>query len=450
VTAEALVGFTPAEHIYQSEMIVAGSAMLSARLADSLGEIVQPRHFRKPATALVFGAALALAEAAKPVDPVAVLAELTRCGDLRNAGGANYVHDCLAAHAYGDPVSHAWEVRSDAARRDAGAALVTALDYVRSPGFDPAEGFDHVRKIVDDATSPATASSGLPTMAEVFARVIDDLDSEKPRGLPTPWADVNELIGGLMAGDIVTIAGRTGAGKSLGLIGVCAHVAIRLGLPVLLHTMEMTADEVMLRIISAEARVSFDALLHRRATTQDWDRIARVQERISSAPLVIDDSQTCSLAHMRSRLRGMARTTPAALLAVDYIGLVDGPKAETRQQAVAEVTRGLKRIAGEFGIPILAAAQLNRGPENRHDKRPVSSDLRESGSIEQDSSVVILLHRPDLSETETARAGEVDFIVDKNRHGPRRTVTQAFQGHYARIVDMASDWSPSSAIGEQE
>ncbi len=447
MTADALVDFAPAEHVYQSEMIVAGSAMLSAKTADTLGEIVQPRHFRKPATGLVFGAALALAEAAKPVDAVAVLAELTRAGDLRVAGGPNYVHDCYAAHAYGDPVSHAWAVRHDAERRGAGAALLTALDYVRSPGFDPAEGFDHIRKIVDDATSPATSTAGLPSMAEVFTRVIDDLDSEKPRGLPTPWADVNEVIGGLMAGDIVTIAGRTGAGKSLGLIGVCTHVAIRLGLPVLLHTMEMTADEVMLRIISAEARVSFDTLLHRRATPQDWDRIARVQERITSAPLVIDDSQTCSLAHMRSRLRGMARTNPAQLLAVDYIGLVDGPKAETRQQAVAEITRGLKRIAGEFRIPVLAAAQLNRLPEHRGDKRPVASDLRESGSIEQDSSVVILLHRPDLTDAETVRAGEVDFIVDKNRHGPRCTVTQAFQGHYARIVDMAPVYAPP---GEQE
>lgn len=443
---DVIPNFSPPEHIIQSELAVAGAASSAAKQAELLGDIVRPEHFRKQAAGIIFAAALALAERGGAVDPVAVLAELTRSGDLRAVGGnGDFLHDCLAAwSAVPDAAPHAGAVREDYARRDTAASLTTALDYLTSPTFDPEDGFDRVRSLVDGALNPAQARDVLPTMAEVFDEVVDDLDSEGPRGIPTPWIDLNEVIGGLMAGEMITVAGRTGSGKSLGLLGIAAHAAIRLGVPSLIASMEMTRTEVMTRLIAAEGSIPLHILLHRRLDTEHWDRVQRVRERISSSPLLIDDSPDISLAHLRSRLRGMSRTAAAGLLCVDYIGLLTSPdRAENRQNEVAAFSRGLKRIAGEFRIPVVVAAQLNRLPEHRGDKRPQASDLRESGSIENDSSVVVLMHRPDLTDTESPRVGEIDFIVDKNRHGPRCTVTQAFQGHYARVVDMAATISPS-------
>ena len=443
---DVVPGFSPPEHILRSEMAVAGAAASSKRQAELLGDVVRPEHFRKPANGIIFGAALALAERGEPVDPVAVLGELTRSGDLRAVGGSgNYLHDCIAAYSLiPDAAGHAEDVREDFKRRNAAAAMTSALDYLTSPQFDPAEGFDRLRELVDPALSPAQDRDTLPTMAEVFAEVVDDLDSEGPRGIPTPWIDMNEAIGGLMPGEMITIAGRTGSGKSLGLLGIAAHAAIRLGIPSLLASMEMTRTEIMTRLIAAEGGIPLHSLLHRRMEPDYWKRIERVQEKICGAPLVIDDSPSISLAHLRSRLRGMARTAAAGLMCVDYIGLLTSPdKAENRQNEVAAFSRGLKRMAGEFRIPVVVAAQLNRLPEQRSDKRPQASDLRESGSIENDSSVVILMHRPDLTDIESPRIGEIDFIIDKNRHGPRCTVTEAFQGHYARVVDMAPNLPPS-------
>jgi len=202
----------------------------------------------------------------------------------------------------------------------------------------------------------------------------------------------------------------------------------------------MTRQEIMLRLIASEGRVPLHVLLHRRMEAEHWERAMAVRDTICAAPLVIDDAPETTLPHIRSRLRGMRRDAEPGLLCVDYIGLLTATaRAENRQTEVAAFSRDLKKIAGEFHIPVVIAAQLNRMPEHRSDKVPQISDLRESGSIENDSSVVILMYREDLHEPHSPRAGEIDFIVGKNRHGPRCTVTEAFQGHYARIVDMAPE-----------
>lgn len=233
-------------------------------------------------------------------------------------------------------------------------------------------------------------------------------------------------------------------GKSLTGAGIAGHVALGLGLPALLVSMEMRAEDITLRLISAEAKVPLWALTHQQATQDDWERVVKVAEPIAASPLAVDYDPWCSLMSIRSRLREMQRDgTPARVLVVDYLGLMEPPAAENRQTAVAALSRGLKRIAGEFEIPVIALAQLNRGPEMRADHRPLLADLRESGAQEQDADVVILLHREDAYDRESPRAGEIDLIVVKNRTGPMATITAAFQGHYGRIKDMAR-------IGESE
>jgi replicative DNA helicase len=193
-----------------------------------------------------------------------------------------------------------------------------------------------------------------------------------------------------------------------------------------------------MRLLSAEARVPLSTMRTGQMNDDDWARLARRMSEVADAPLFIDDSPNMSMMEIRAKCRRLKQRNDLKFVIIDYLQLMSSPKrVENRQQEVSEMSRSLKLLAKELDVPVIALSQLNRGPEQRTDKRPLLSDLRESGSIEQDSDVVILLHREDAYEKESPRAGEADLIVAKHRNGPTATVTVAFQGHYSRFVDMA-------------
>ena len=201
----------------------------------------------------------------------------------------------------------------------------------------------------------------------------------------------------------------------------------------------MARNEIIMRLLSAEARVPLQHLRNGGLSDQDWMRIAQTQSELSSAPLFIDDSPNLTLMEIRAKCRRLKQKHDLRLVIVDYLQLMtSGRKVESRQQEVSEFSRSLKLLAKELEVPVVAISQLNRGPEQRTDKKPMISDLRESGSLEQDADMVMLLHREDAYDRE-ARPGEADFIVAKHRNGPTKTITVAFQGHYSRFVDMAHE-----------
>ncbi len=221
-------------------------------------------------------------------------------------------------------------------------------------------------------------------------------------------------------------------------LDVCRSAAIKHGMTAVLFSLEMSRNEITMRLLSAEARVPLHAMRTGQLSEDDWTRLARRMSEVVDAPLFIDDSPNMSMMEIRSKCRRLKQRNDLKLVVVDYLQLMSSPKrVENRQQEVSELSRSLKLLAKELQVPVVALAQLNRGPELRTDKRPLLADLRESGSIEQDSDVVILLHREDAYERESPRAGEADLIVAKHRNGPTATVTVAFQGHYSRFVDMA-------------
>jgi replicative DNA helicase len=194
-----------------------------------------------------------------------------------------------------------------------------------------------------------------------------------------------------------------------------------------------------MRLLSAEARVPLSTMRTGQMNDDDWARLARRMSEVADAPLFIDDSPNMNLMEIRAKCRRLKQRNDLKFVIIDYLQLMSSPKrVENRQQEVSDMSRSLKLLAKELDVPVVALSQLNRGPEQRTDKKPLLSDLRESGSIEQDSDVVILLHREDAYERESPRAGEADLIVAKHRNGPTATVTVAFQGHYSRFVDMAS------------
>jgi replicative DNA helicase len=257
--------------------------------------------------------------------------------------------------------------------------------------------------------------------------------------IPTGFVDLDALLsGGFTHGQLIVIGARPAIGKSTLAQDFARGAALRAKIPTLIESLEMSRGDLSDRILCAEARIPLHHL--RQGIVNDTDiarAAARVQDTIAGAPLYINDGALLSLATLRARVRNLVRTKGLRLVIIDYLQLMQVGRADNRQQAVADLSRGLKLLAKDFDIAVIVLCQLNRGPEQRTEKKPQVSDLRESGAIEQDADIVILLHREDAYEKESSRAGEADFIVGKHRNGPTSTITAAFQGHYARFTDMA-------------
>ena len=237
---------------------------------------------------------------------------------------------------------------------------------------------------------------------------------------------------------MIVIAARPAIGKSTVGLDLARSASIKHGLTSAIFSLEMSRNEIAMRLLSAEASIALNHLRSGTMSDADWQKLARKMSAVSEAPLFIDDSPNMTMMEIRAKCRRLKQRHDLRLVVIDYLQLMSsGKKVESRQQEVSEFSRALKLLAKELEVPVVAISQLNRGPEQRTDKRPMMSDLRESGSIEQDADMVILLHREDAYERESPRAGEADFILAKHRNGPTANITVAFQGHYSRFVDMA-------------
>lgn len=325
-------------------------------------------------------------------------------------------------------------------------ALDSARQAAARPGFDASEHGDMIRRLIDDALAGPAPAAGLVTAGDLFFDTLNRLETGAPPGIiQFPWADLRQLIPWLRAGQLVSVLARPSVGKSIFAADLGRYAGLHQKIPVILFTMEMDAAEVMDRLLAAETGVPHDRIAAGDLNDRAWERIAAAKTRFAEGELVIDDTPRISLAHVRARLRGMARTRPAGLAIIDYVQLMEPPHgSESREREVSALVGGLKAVAREFRIPVVMLGQLNRGPEHRQDKRPYLSDARESGSVENESDIAILIYRPDFHDPGSPRAGEADLIVDKHRGGQRGTVTVGFQGKHARFVDLA--WTPSSVL----
>ncbi|NED31039.1 replicative DNA helicase [Streptomyces sp. SID8499] len=343
---------------------------------------------------------------------------------------------------WAQPSAAAWHAERVA--KKAIAARIVALGHDatgrgNSAAFDPDTDVAALQEALDGVTKPA-AGSQAKHVRELIGGALERCITPptKEDRVPTGFMDLDALLcGGWAPGQMVVIGARPAMGKSTIASGFARAAAVKHGVPTLFHTLEMSEDEITNGLLCAEARI---ALHHLKQGIVDNDGVARAAEagqRIAAAPLFIDDVSNLTLPGLRAKVRHHARADGLRLVIVDYLQLMTAPKAENRQNEVSKLSRGIKLLAREFGITVIILAQLNRGPEQRQDKRPTKSDLRESGSIEQDADIVILLHRDDAYERESPRAGEADLIVDKHRGGQIGTVTVAAQLHYASFVDMA-------------
>ncbi len=436
----------PPHDLGAEQCVLGGMLMSRDAIYDVAGTITAGDHYR-PAHQIIHEAIMSLHAAGEPVDAVTVSNLLIKRGELAQAGGGTYLHTILAAVPTAASAGYyARIVRDRAVLRRLVEAGTRAVQLGYAADGDAGELVGRARAELDAVDAPLGSGPAEP-LDQLFADVYESLSKQEPRGVLTPWADVNELTGGFGPGEMIVIAASTGIGKSVTGLGVAAHAALRLGVPSVLFSMEMPRQEIMMRLISAEARVPLWNMMRRQLTDDDWRRITAVRAEIVDAPLSIEYVPVCTVEHIGARLREMSRDRPAGLAVVDYLQLMTSHgRHENRQVEVAGFAKGLQILAGQHAIPVLALSQLNRNPAHRGERRPELSDIRESGAIEQAASMVVLLYREDADNRESPRAGEIDLIFAKNRNGPPATITAAFQGHYARIMDMSravDTWTPS-------
>jgi replicative DNA helicase len=424
-----------------AEQAALGSMMMSADALAACLAILEPDHFTRPAHQEIFAAVKAIADRGKPVDAITVKAELEHRGTLPKCGRAEYLHTLIACvPSTGSAGWYAERVRECAVRWRLAEAAERIRRAALAPGTDLADQVGAAYRFLDEAAG-TVAPGGARSIADLIGPFLDSLQKgpDHIQAVNSGWSELDDLIPGFRPGEMITVGGRPGMGKSVVMLNIAARLGVTFGRPVLICTLEMSADECIERIVALEASVGLGKIRSRLLDDQDWERIADTYPRLTAAgALMIDDGSHMSVQTIRSDLRAMARAGhPAELVVVDYLGLMGRQgKSESREREVSEISRGLKLLAKEFKVPIMVGSQLNRGPEMRTDHRPLPADLRDSGSVEQDSDIVILLYREDAYEKETARAGEIDLIVAKNRHGRQGTATLAFRGHYAMCGEM--------------
>jgi replicative DNA helicase len=376
---------------------------------------------------------------------VSVAAELHRQGSLDRIGGAPYLHTLIeSVPTAANAGYYAKIVAEKAVRRrlvEAGMR-VTQLGYNESA--DAEEAVDRAQAEVFAVTERRSGDDYM-ALESLINPTLEELESIANHGggltgVSTGFADLDAKTNGLHGGQLVVVAARPAMGKSTLALDFARNASIKHGQTSAVFSLEMSRIEIVMRLLSAEARVHLQNMRAGKMTDDDWARLAQRIGEVTSAPLFIDDSPNLTMMELRAKCRRLKQRNDLKLVVVDYLQLMTPSKRlDSRQQEVSDMSRSLKLLAKEINVPVVALSQLNRAAENRGDKKPQLSDLRESGAIEQDADLVVLLHREDVYEPESARAGEADFIIAKQRNGPTGTVTVAFQGHYSRFVDMRRD-----------
>jgi len=426
-----------------AEQSVLGSMLISKDAIADVVEAVRGTDFYRPAHEVVYDAIIDLYGRGEPADPVTVAAELQRRGELQRIGGAPYLHTLSANVPIAANAGYYAEiVREKAILR----RLVEAGTKIVQIGY---AGEGQVDDVVDQAQAEVykvtdrRSSEDYAPLKDIMEGVLDEIEAIGNReaglyGVPTGFVDLDDLTNGLHGGQMVIIAARPAVGKSTLALDLCRAASIHNNLTSVFFSLEMTRSEITMRLLSAEAKVPLNHIRNGNMKDDDWTKLARKMGEVSSAPMFIDDSPNMTMMEIRAKARRLKQRHDLKLIVIDYMQLMSsGKKVESRQLEVSEFSRQIKLLAKELEVPVIALSQLNRGPEQRSDKRPMMSDLRESGSLEQDADMVILLHREDVYEKESPRAGEADLIVAKHRNGPTADIVVSFQGHYSRFVDMA-------------
>ncbi|XOQ64673.1 MAG: replicative DNA helicase [Bifidobacterium crudilactis] len=427
-------------------MAVLGGMLMSKDAIGEVSQLIDVSDFYQPKNQTIYDAVITLFSASQPVDAVLVANALLKDGDLEKVGGTDYLHSLVASvPTAANATYYADIVHQRAILRNVIAAGTKIAQLGYSAEGSQAEDVVNLAQAEIYEVSSGKVRQDYQAIGPVVHDALDQLDKlqngDLERGVPTGFKDIDDVTQGLQPGQMIVVAGRPAMGKSTLGIDFARSAALHHHDAAVVFSLEMSKTELAQRIISAETNIPLVAL--RRAddiTPERWNTLNNFWNKLDDAPLFIDDSPNMSLMEIRAKCRRLKQTDDLKLVVIDYLQLMSsGKQIESRQQEVSEFSRALKLLAKELELPVVALSQLNRGPEMRNDRKPMLSDLRESGSIEQDADVVMLVHRPDFYDKED-RPGEADIIMAKHRNGPTDTFHLAFLGATSKFKDMPQDY----------
>lgn len=437
-------------HSLEAEQAVLGGLMLDEQAWDRVSDRVTEEDFYRRDHRLVFHAINLLAQEGNPRDALTVSETLNRLGELDNAGGIAYLGELVRSTAsavniaaYGDIVRERSVLRqlirisnevSDTAFQPQGATAKAILDEAE-------------RKIFAIAEQQHRGSTGPQLLRPLLSRALERIDhlfqsDDAITGVSTGFTELDDRTSGLQKGDLVIVAARPSMGKTTFAMNLVENVLMKSGLPVLVFSMEMPAEQLVMRMLSSLGRIDQGKVRSGKLEEDDWPRLTSTMTLLADQKLLIDDSASLSPNDVRTRARRVAREQGGiGLIMVDYLQLMRVPGLESnRVNEISEISRSLKALAKEMQCPVIALSQLNRSLEQRPNKRPVMSDLRESGAIEQDADVIMFIYRDEVYNPESPDKGTAEIIIGKQRNGPIGSLRLAFLGKYTRFEDLAQGY----------
>lgn len=430
----------------EAEQSVIGAIILDNEALPKAVEILSPDDFYRESHRRLYRAILDLFERTEPVDIITLTDYLRKSNELEAVGGLSY----LSSLANSIPTSaniryHAKIVREKALLRSLIRTSTHITTKVYEDNLDADEMVDYAEKLIFDIADKRTRTSfsSLKDVIKDTFKMIEHLYDKKEAvtGIPSGFKDLDELTSGFQPSDLIVIGGRPGMGKTAFALNVAQHAAIDLKEPVAIFSLEMAKEQLALRMLCAESMVDSSRVRKGFISREDWPKLTNAAGRLAGAPIFIDDSSAISVLEIRAKARRLKMEHGGlSLVVVDYLQLMRGRGSfERREQEISEISRSLKALAKELRVPVIALSQLNRGVEQRHDRRPTLADLRESGAIEQDADVIIFLYRDEFyNKNNPSNKGKAEVIIAKQRHGPTDTINLTFLADCTRFVDFTN------------
>ncbi len=446
----ALAALKLPPHSIEAEQSLIGGLLLDNAAWDRIADAVIERDFYRDDHRRIYAHIARLIENGRPADVVTVYESIEKSNEVDATGGMSYLAEIA------DNTPSAANIRRYAEivrERSVLRQLVTVGDEIATNALNP-EGRE-VEKLLDEAESRIfeiaesgnRANSGFISIQSTLAQAVDRIqelyDRDNPSditGVPTGFIDLDKMTAGLQGGDMIIVAGRPAMGKTTFALNIAEHVAVNEGLPVAIFSLEMPATQLAMRFIASIGRIDQHKLRTGRLNDEDWERLTMALGKLNEAPIHIDETGGITSNMLRTRARKLARQYGGklGLIVIDYLQLMSSSReGENRASEISEISRNIKSLAKELNVPIVALSQLNRALEQRPNKRPVMSDLRESGAIEQDADIIIFLYRDEVYNPDSADKGLAEIIIGKHRNGPIGTVRLAFQGEHTRYMNAA-------------
>jgi replicative DNA helicase len=432
-------------HSIEAEQSVIGGLLLSADAWDSVAEAVSANDFYRPDHRQIFRQIARLAEAAEPVDVITVADKLEANGELEGAGGVAYLAELAANTPSASNIrAYAEVVRERASLR----SLIEAAQEIADSGFNP-EGrtsldlLDEAERRIMQISEQGPKAGGPQDVNPLLEKAVGKIEElftsgGEITGLSSGFADLDKMTSGLQPSDLVIVAGRPSMGKTSFAMNLVENAATGQGKPILVFSMEMPADQLVIRMLSSQGRIDQTRIRNGKLEQEDWPKLTTAVSKLKDVPLYIDDTPALTPTEVRSRARKIYREHgELGMIMIDYLQLMQvAGSTEGRTAEISEISRSLKAIAKEFKVPVVALSQLNRSLEQRPNKRPVNSDLRESGAIEQDADVIMFIYRDEVYHEDTEDKGVAEIIIGKQRNGPIGSCRLAFVGQFTRFENL--------------